>query len=80
MLKIRLARFGRKKMPVYHVVVTDVRSPRDSNYIERIGIYNPTLSKNDNNRISIDKNRLMYWKSVGALYSPTVARLVSSDF
>jgi small subunit ribosomal protein S16 len=36
-LKIRLARAGTKKRPVYHIVVADSRSPRDGRFIERLG-------------------------------------------
>ena len=46
-LKIRLARGGSKKRPYYHVVVADVRSPRDGRFIERLGYWNPMLSKDD---------------------------------
>ena len=42
---IRLARGGAKKNPYYRVVVTDKRAPRDSNFIEKIGTYNPMLPK-----------------------------------
>ena len=43
-LKIRLARGGSKKRPYYHVVVADVRSPRDGRFIERLGYWNPMLA------------------------------------
>ncbi len=39
-LKIRLARGGSKKRPVYRIVVADARSPRDGRFIEKIGTYN----------------------------------------
>ena len=40
-LKLRLARGGTKKRPFYHIVVADVRSPRDGRFIEKLGTYNP---------------------------------------
>jgi ribosomal protein S16 len=43
-LKIRLARGGTKKKPVYRIVVAEARSPRDGRFLEKIGSYNPTLS------------------------------------
>ena len=43
-VKIRLSRKGRKKQPFYHIVVADVRAPRDGKYIEKIGTYNPITS------------------------------------
>jgi small subunit ribosomal protein S16 len=36
MVVIRLSRAGAKKRPFYHIVVTDSRRRRDSNYIESI--------------------------------------------
>ena len=41
MVKIRLARFGRKKKPFYRIVVTDSRKRRDSGWIEVVGYNNP---------------------------------------
>jgi small subunit ribosomal protein S16 len=52
-LKIRLARGGAKKKPVYRIVVADSRSPRDGRFIEKIGVYNPTLPDTQT-RVTID--------------------------
>ena len=41
MLKIRLARVGKKKQPTYRVVIADARAPRDGRYVEIVGHYNP---------------------------------------
>ena len=40
-VKIRLSRVGRKKSPIYRIVVADSRAPRDGKVIENIGRYNP---------------------------------------
>ncbi|HEY5478584.1 MAG TPA: 30S ribosomal protein S16, partial [Gaiellaceae bacterium] len=40
-VKMRLTRVGSKKNPIYRVVVTDARSPRDGRFIEIVGRYNP---------------------------------------
>ena len=40
-LKIRLKRIGKKHNPIYHIVVSDSRSPRDGKFIEKLGTYNP---------------------------------------
>ncbi len=37
MVRIRLRRIGRKKAPVYRIVVADSQSPRDGKFIEIIG-------------------------------------------
>ena len=39
--RIRLRRVGRKKLPLYRIVVADKESPRDGRFIEIIGTYNP---------------------------------------
>lgn len=64
--KIRLARGGAKKKPYYRIVVTNSRSPRDSDFIEKIGTYNPLLAKDDAKRVTFDNDRMSYWLSVGA--------------
>jgi small subunit ribosomal protein S16 len=74
-LKIRLARAGSKKRPYYHVVVADVRSPRDGRFIEQIGSWNPLLPK-DGERIKIDADRVKHWMSHGALPTDRVARFL----
>ena len=43
-VKIRLARHGKKNHAFFHIVVTDIRSPRDGRYIEQIGVYNPNTT------------------------------------
>ena len=40
-VKLRLRRMGRKKLPVYSLVATDSRSPRDGRFIEVLGRYEP---------------------------------------
>lgn len=74
-LKIRLARAGSKKRPYYHVVVADVRSPRDGRFIESIGAWNPLLPK-DGERVKIDAERVKHWMSHGALPTDRVARFL----
>ena len=65
-LKIRLTRQGAKKRPFYRIVVADVRSPRDGRYLEILGAYNPMLSKDDENRITLKEDRIKHWIGVGA--------------
>ena len=52
-LKIRLSRAGSKKRPYYHIVIADVRSPRDGRFIEAVGAWNPLLPK-DGERVKLD--------------------------
>ena len=64
-LKMRLSRGGSKKRPHYRIVIADARAPRDGRFIERIGIYNPLLPKDNENRVSLDEERAKYWVSKG---------------
>ena len=74
--KIRLARHGRKGRPFYHVVIAEIRAPRDGKYIERIGSYNPMT-----NPATIDLNfeRALYWMNVGAQPTDTVRSILSYE-
>ena len=74
-LKIRLARAGSKKRPYYHVVVADVRSPRDGRFIEQLGSWNPTLPK-DGERVKLNEERIKHWLSNGALPTDRVLRFL----
>ncbi|PWJ80108.1 SSU ribosomal protein S16P [Pseudaminobacter salicylatoxidans] len=74
-LKIRLARAGSKKRPYYHVVIADVRSPRDGRFIEIIGAWNPMLPK-DGERVKLDADRARHWLANGALPTDRVARFL----
>ena len=40
-MKIRLTRVGATNNPIWRVVATDQRSPRDGRFIEMVGQYNP---------------------------------------
>jgi small subunit ribosomal protein S16 len=72
-LAIRLARGGRKKRPHYSVVIADKRAPRDGRFIEKVGTYNPLLSKDDANRVTLNAERIQYWISQGAIATDRVA-------
>lgn len=73
MVKIRLRRAGRKKLPVYQIVAADARSPRDGKFLEVIGHYQPTAKPH---AITIDKERTAYWLGVGAQPTTTVRSLI----
>ena len=75
-LKIRLARAGSKKRPYYHVVIADVRSPRDGRFIEQVGSWNPLLPKESGERVKLDADRIQHWMSNGALPTDRVLRFL----
>ena len=75
-LKIRMSRGGTKKRPFYRIVVADSRNPRDGRYIERVGSYNPMLSKEHPDRVVLKSDRIKHWLDQGAQPSDRVARFL----
>ncbi len=55
------------------MVVTDQRSPRDGNFIEKVGTYNPFISSDHKERFVFNKERVEYWLKTGATPSEKVA-------
>lgn len=76
MLRIRLARTGKKRQPSYRVVVSDKRARRDGRIVERIGFYNPLP---DPIEYRIQEERALHWLSVGAQPSDAVRRLLEKQ-
>jgi len=77
-LTIRLARGGAKKRPFYRIVVADKARSRDGRFVERIGHYNPMLSKDDPNRVQFDEERAKHWIGVGAKPSERVQKFFAN--
>ena len=75
-VSMRLSRGGSKKRPYYRIVVANSRAPRDGNYLEQIGTYNPLLAKDDENRVKLIEDRARYWLGVGAQPTDRVARML----
>jgi small subunit ribosomal protein S16 len=71
--RMRLARIGSKKNPIYRVVVADSRSPRDGKFIEIVGRYNP---QTDPSTIEFNEEKVKEWLGKGVQPSGTVARLL----
>jgi len=78
MITIRMARGGSKKRPFYKIVVSDVRKPRDSGYVERIGFFNP-CAKGQEVRLELKQERVDYWLEQGAQVSTRVATLLKES-
>jgi len=72
-VRMRLMRMGKKKQPMYRVVVVDGRVPRDGRYIEQIGRYEPL---HDPSIVEIDNERAASWLANGAQPSETVSKLL----
>ena len=72
-VKIRLARHGSKKKPLYRIVVAHSESPRDGRFIEQVGLYDPTRSPS---LIQFQAEKLAAWLKKGAQPTQTVAQLI----
>ena len=75
--KMRLARGGSKKRPFYRIVIADERAPRDGNFIEKIGNFNPMVPKDHKERVIISKERAEHWLKVGAQPTDRVQRILA---
>ncbi|MDA9163019.1 30S ribosomal protein S16 [Alphaproteobacteria bacterium] len=75
--KIRLARGGTKKRPFYRIVIADERAPRDGNFIEKVGNFNPMLPKDHKERLIFSKERVEYWLKVGAQPTERVQKFLA---
>ncbi|RMH65811.1 MAG: 30S ribosomal protein S16 [Bacteroidetes bacterium] len=72
-VKLRLRRMGRKKRPIYSVVATDARHPRDGRFIEDLGRYRPL---DEPAQVSLNEERVLYWLKQGAQPTDTVRSLL----
>lgn len=75
-VRIRLARHGRRNLPFYHIVVANARTGRNSKPIEKLGTYNPVADESGNKLINLNFERAKYWLTVGAQPSETVEKLL----
>lgn len=74
-VKIRLARRGRKDTPMYSVVATDARAPRDGKFIKKLGTYNPNTNPA---QVQLQERLILEWIDKGAQLTETVRSLCSS--
>ena len=64
-VKIRLKRMGKKRHPIYRIVVADSRAPRDGRFIEEIGSI-----------FDLNEEATKKWLSTGAQPTETVGKLL----
>ena len=75
-VKIRLRRMGQKKNPIYRIVVSDSRSPRDGRFIEELGYYEPTYNPVV---VKINEEKALNWLEKGAQPTDTVKNLFQAQ-
>lgn len=73
MVKIRLRRIGRKKAPMYRIVIADSASPRDGRFIEIVGTYSPRQAEG---AVRLDEARIEHWLDKGAQPTDTVRSII----
>ena len=76
MVKIRLKRMGAKKKPFYRIVVADSRTPRDGNFIEEIGTYDPMKTPSE---VKLDADAAKKWIHNGAQPTDTVRAILKKQ-
>ncbi|GAO51570.1 hypothetical protein G7K_5669-t1 [Saitoella complicata NRRL Y-17804] len=79
-VRIRLARYGVKGKPFYHIVVANRKTGRQTKPIETLGTYDPIGSPEEAGgplikEIKFDMMRAKYWLGVGASPSDRVEHL-----
>ena len=74
--RIRLRKIGRKKLPLYRIVVADKESPRDGRFIEILGTYDP--KQEGARKVVLDVEKAKSWLAKGATPTDTVEALLKS--
>ncbi len=72
MVRIRLRREGKKQHPIYKIVATDMRAPRNGGYLEALGQYDPHTHPV---ALTFQEPRVEYWLRNGARPTDTVRSL-----
>ncbi len=75
-VKIRLTRMGAKGKPFYRIVASDSRRPRDGQYIEQIGTYDPNQNPA---AVNVNEEVALKWLNDGAIPSDTVKNILSKQ-
>lgn len=70
-VKIRFARIGKKKMPVYRIVAIDSRKKRDGSELENLGTYHPLTHE----IVRFNKEGVDSWIAKGAQVSEGVKKV-----
>jgi len=75
-VRLRLTRIGGRKDPVWRIVATDQRSPRDGRVIEILGHYN---AQTEPSTIKVDEDKVRGWLARGAQPTDQVKKLLRTQ-
>jgi|TARA_B110000971_G_scaffold100113_1_gene102946 small subunit ribosomal protein S16 len=73
MLKMRFKRCGRKRQPIYRIVVMSSTSGRDGRAIQQLGFYNPLTKET-----SLDMEQIVKSLKTGVQPTKTVKNLLKA--
>jgi small subunit ribosomal protein S16 len=74
MVTIRLTRVGKKNKPQYRIVVQEKSKATSSDYLEKVGFYNP--HDDSEGGLQLNEDRIKHWISKGAETSDTVHNML----
>lgn len=72
MLKMRFKKIGRKKQPIYRIVIMENLTRRESRSIDEIGYYDPLIKK-----LILNKPQALKWLKLGVKPTRTVLSLLA---
>lgn len=73
MLKLRLTRLGRKKLPFYRIAAMEALGKRDGKAIAYVGTYNPLVEEN---QVKLNEELVLFYLKNGAQPTDTVKSLL----
>ena len=75
MLKLRLTRLGRKKVPFYRIAAMENLSKRDGKAVAYLGTYNPLAE--DDKQVVLKEEEILKYLTNGAQPTDTVRRILT---
>ena len=65
LVRLRLQRFGRKKLPFYRVIAASSTVKRDGKFLDILGLYHPTV-REESKQVRLDQEKIFEWLKRGA--------------
>ena len=75
MLKLRLTRLGRKKVPFYRIAAMEALSRRDGKAVAYLGTYNPLAE--DDKQVVLKEEEILKYLTNGAQPTETVRSILT---
>ena len=75
-VRLRLQRFGKKKLPFYRIVAASSVVKRDGKFLDILGLYHPTV-KEEASQTRLNKDKILSWLNKGAEPSDTIKNIIT---